>query len=178
MNRHRDSERSTGKEQMKNQEWYCTSTVVAQTTIVFNTSIQPEATHGERVDLRVNQTYHTHKTRKRKNISHFQLDGASRECSKQIDDNCRFNQELCAGKERKKSNTTLCHIRIRRCMLNRTATWNDMKFQKSSIVCNAKNAQDTRDQTRKALPKRPRSKQSNASAVDTSCTSLSFMMQH
>ena len=39
MNRHRDSERSTGKEQMKNQEWYCTSSVIALSSIVFNTSI-------------------------------------------------------------------------------------------------------------------------------------------
>ena len=30
-------------------------------------------------------------------------------------------------------------------MLNKTATWNDMKFQRSRIVCNAQMLKDTRD---------------------------------
>ena len=56
-------------------------------------------------------------------------------------------------------------------MLNKTASWNDMKSQRSRIVCNA---EDTRDPAKHfaavvvccgASPTRSRSKQSNESAV-------------
>ena len=77
--------------------------------------------------------------------------------------------------------TVLHHIEIQKLMLNRTATWNDMKFQRSRIVFNANHALNIKDQAEpfaavvasyRASPKRSRSKQSNESAVITSCTSL------
>ena len=89
------------------------------------------------------------------------------------------------GPRKKTSNTILCHIMIRRFMLNRTATWNDMKFQRSKIVCNAKGAQDTLDQAKhfaavvacyKASPTRSRSRQRNESTNNTPCTYLAFMI--
>ena len=43
-------------------------------------------------------------------------------------------------------NTYLSHTRIQKLMLKKTATWNDMKFQRSRIVCNAECASDTKDQ--------------------------------
>ena len=62
-----------------------------------------------------------------------------------------------------------------------------MKFERSRIVCNAKDAQESKDQAKhvaavvvffRASPTRTRSTQSNESAVDTSCTSLAFMIEH
>ena len=38
---------------------------------------------------------------------------------------------------KRQSNTTFCHINIQNCMLNKTVSWNDMKFQRSKIVFNA-----------------------------------------
>ena len=90
-------------------------------------------------------------------------------------------------KRQNTSSTILCHIVFQRFMQNKTAIWNDMKFQRSRIVCNAKDAKDTRDQAKhiaavvvccRASPNRSRSRQSNESAVDSSRTSLSRMIYH
>ena len=65
------------------------------------TSIKPEPTLGDRIDLRVImptwRTLHSERERS-KSIPHFQLDKTSLEVSKQIDDDYRIDQELRTGK--------------------------------------------------------------------------------
>ena len=84
------------------------------------------------------------------------------------------------------SNTFVCHIMSRRLMLNETATWKDMKFQQSRIVCTAEDAFDARVQAThfaavlvccRASPTRSTIRQSIALAVDASCTSLTFLIE-
>ena len=80
-----------------------------------------------------------------------------------------------------KSITTLYHVESQKIMLCKTVTWNDMKFQRSQIVFNDKSASYIKDQARhvvlvvacyKAQPRGSKSRQSNESTVDSSCTSL------
>ena len=136
------------------------------------TSIKPEANLGERINLRTSGQpevpYAQHE--KEEHISYFQPDETSIEFSTQIDEDCRIDQALCAGQDRTSRIRSCVTIKIQRFMLNKMATWNDMKFQRSTIVCNAKNASDTRDQAKPfafvvvcymALLKRLRSRQSN-----------------
>ena len=54
---------------------------------------------------RTNQEYHMQKTSKRKNTSYFQL--------KQIDDGCRFDQELCTEKDRTRRTLSCVTSRFR-----------------------------------------------------------------
>ena len=78
-------------------------------------------------------------------------------------------------------------IKIQKIMLNKTATWNDMKLQRSKMVFNATYAENIIDQAKhfvlvvvcyKALPRRSRSRQNNESTVASSCTSLEFTSYH
>ena len=122
-----------------NQEWCCTSTVIAQTTIVFiistynllkthilycikvamtlvitfagevlferkpPTSIKPEATPGERVDLRISgQPKVPHTKNENAEKAFFQFDPTSLIFSNQIDNDCRFDQQLCTDQERRR----------------------------------------------------------------------------
>ena len=53
-----------------------------------------------------------------------------------------------AQEKKKESVIILYHTKIQKFMQNNTATWNDMKSQRSKIVFNAKYAQDTKDQAK------------------------------
>ena len=215
-NRSRDSVRSTGKDPMMNQEWYCTSTAIAQTAIVYIASIydvhetQTSYFFEEAVTLLFCSTIcrrsfcsrgtlfdfnqaegdfwrtdwlapirstrsTTQKTRKRKH--HF-LFPAWQNMSWILKTNRRWSRVdhwYCTEK------TDLCNDMFWGFMLNKTVTSNDVKFQRSRIVRNAKNVYDARIHAKRvaavvvccrASPPRSRSRQSNESAVDSSCTSL------
>ena len=56
--------------------------------------------------------------------------------------------ELIKSFAQQESNTTLCRMKIQWFMQNKTATWHDMKFQRSRIVFNAHKANDNKVQAK------------------------------
>ena len=88
------------------------------------TSIKPEATPGERIDFRKSGQLEVPETQDEK--AETIIDKTSLKFSKQTDDDCPGQ-----------SNLTLCLIKIQRFTLNIAATWKEMQFQKSRIVCDA-----------------------------------------
>ena len=81
-----------------------------------------------------------HGTRERHKTFSFPVDEASLEVSKQIHDDQRFDHECFTEGCRKKSVAVLYHIKIQQLTLDKTATWNDTKSQRSKIVFNAQDA--------------------------------------
>ena len=107
------------------------------------TSIKPEATLGERSDLRVSCQPEVPCTQKKTLISSL-----TKQVLNSPDKSTMIAELIKNNAQEKTEQVQYCHIKIQRFMLNKTATWNDMKFQGSTIVCDATNAQDTKDQAK------------------------------
>ena len=97
------------------------------------TSVEPEATLGERIDLRISG---------QREIPHTEDEKAKTllvsSLTQQVVNSP--SKSTMITDSQKKWITILYHIKIQKLMLNRTATWNDMKSQRSRVVCNAKYA--------------------------------------
>ena len=153
------------------------------------TSIKREATPGERIDLRISGQPEGPHTQDDKAYKTFLIFSLTRQVlSSPVEltmtaDLINNNEQEKTDKSRRlpwndlinnysqkiqqKSTITLYHIEMQKFLLKKTATCNDMKFQRSRIVCNAL---DTRDQAKhvvavvvccRASPKRSRNRQSN-----------------
>ena len=173
-----------------------TSTLVKTVTrandVVFQrksqTSIKTEATPGEQIDQRTSSQRDFPPTEDEKAEKPFLIPGRQQVL------NCPNKSMLIAELRKNHAQKRTEHVEYDRVShddseihAEQTATWNDVKFQRSRIVCDTKDAQDTRDQAKhfaavvvccKTSPKSSRSKQSNESTVDPSRTSLAFMTKH
>ena len=92
------------------------------------------ATLCEQIDLRTPgrpEIPNTEEEKADNHIFYVQLDNTCFLISKHITADCRLRRQEA-------SDTILCHI------MNKTATWSEMKIHRSTIVCNAGIAQDTR----------------------------------
>ena len=113
------------------------------------TSIKPEATLGERTDSRIKSQPEVLHTQDETTDTSFLISRLTKILKSPYTTKITADVIIIMHMKRlNKSNTTLCRIKILRFMLNKTATWNDMKFQRSKIVCNAKKDQDIRDQAK------------------------------
>ena len=138
------------------------------------TSIKPEATPGKRTELRTSCQQDVPHTQDEKAETSLLTASLTRQV---LDSPHRSTMvaDLIKSEKRQITSTTIfCHTLTQRFMLNKTATWNDMKFQRSKVVFNAQYGPKMTDQTRhvvlvvaccEALPRRSRSRQSNESAV-------------
>ena len=145
-----------------------------------------EATPGDRIDLRMSGQHEELYALDEKEAKVFHTSSsseASLQVSKHVNDNQRFDEECFTEKSQHTSVSTLCCIMFQKFMLYKTVTWNDIKFQRSKIVFDAKYGSNIKDQVRhfalveacyKALPRRARSRQSNEPTVDSPCTYLEF----
>ena len=142
-------------DELKTQNWYCIKVAVTRlfsTTTCLQThwtrslsqaifcsngtlptSIKPEATAGERIDLRISGQPEELCTLNEKEAKVFFISSSMKQVLK-----CRQMQN--------KSITIVYHIEIEKSMLRKTVSWNDTKFQRSKIVFNAKYALNLKDQ--------------------------------
>ena len=147
---------------------------------------KPEATPGDRIDFRKSGQPEEPNTLKEKEAQVFLISSLMTQVSKSPNKSTMthdFINNHFTEKKKPESLTILNHLEIQNLMLNRAATWNDMKFQRSKIVLNAQYAFNTKDQAKHvvlveacymALPRRSRSRHRNEPTVDSSCTSLAF----
>ena len=131
------------------------------------TSITRETTPDERTDLRISGQPEVPCTKDKKAEQPFVISSSTRPIQNSPNKSMliAYLMKNYAQKHQRQSNTILCQSMIQNFMLYKTAIWNDMRFQRSRIVCNAK---DTRDQAKhlvfvvvccRASPKRPKKKQ-------------------
>ena len=127
------------------------------------TANMQEATLCEQIDLRVfGKPAQKLKTRKRKNVSHFQLDKTILKFPKHTNADCRYDQSSAQQQTGNVEYYLVSHDDSE-VHAARPKTRRQAKHMAAVVVCCRS-------------PTRSRSRQSNESAVDSSCESLAFVI--